>query len=349
MSLYIGLDVHKKFTVAVAVDETGKMLRQDKIVHGASIRRSGWSDYFNTLPEKPFAALEATGVSYPIYEAVEPFCRSVVMANPLKTKLIAEQRVKTDTIDGKTLAQLLRTDFLPTSYIPPREIRDQREFLRHRLSLVQVQTSLKNKIHAILSRCGEFPEASDIFGKKGRAYIEELGIGEPYKSEMARLFRLLDTVAVELVDLGKEIQARVELTPGANRLMSIPGIGKILAATIYWEIGEAKRFDRPGKLVGYCGLGARVHSSGGKTVHGSITKQGNKFLRWALVEAAQGWGKRGGPLGNFYRRIQFKHGSKSARVAVARKLAEIIWHMLVKGEDFDENRIGNRNKMRVFG
>lgn len=344
MTVYIGMDVHKKFTVAVAVDERGRALSQDRIEHGKSIAQARWAQYFKKFPEPPHVSLEATGVSYPIYEAIEPFCSSVVMAHPLKTKLIAEQKVKTDTIDGRTLAHLHRTDFLPTAFIPPREVRQQRELLRHRMTLVQIQTSIKNRIHALLTRCGEFFEGSDLFGKGGREYLAQQAVPEPYRAELDRFLRLLDTIAAEIKQVTRQIHQGVEVTPEALRLTQIHGIGKYLAALIFWEIGDIHRFASPAKLVGYSGLGPRVHSTGGKTFYGSITKQGNRFLRWALVEAAQKYGRKQGPLGNFYRRLERKHGSKAARVATARKIMTVIWHMLKKGEDFDESKLARESR-----
>jgi transposase len=291
------MDVHKKYTVAVAMGEDGKILEREKIVHGDSISGVDWESYFSRFPETPHVAMEATGISYAIYEAIERHCRSVVMAHPLKTKLIAEQKVKTDTIDGRTLAHLRRTDFLPTAHIPTRDVRDQRELLRHRASLLQIQTGLKNRIHALLTRCGEFYSAStDVFGKAGRAYLDRISLRNPYRQELDRFLRLLDVIAGEIRALSRTIEETVKDTPEVARLTTVPGIGKYLAALIYWEIGDINRFPSAAKLVSYCGLGPRVHSSGGRTVHGPITKEGNKFLRWALVEASQKAGTRAGPL-----------------------------------------------------
>lgn len=347
-SLYIGMDVHKRYTVAVATDERGIVVDRARIEHGSNIATAPWEDYFRKFPRRPQAAVEATAVSYAILEAIEPFCESVVISNPIKTRLIAEQAVKTDKIDAKVLAQLLRSDFLPTVHIAPREIRDQRELLRHRISLVHVQTGIKNRIHGLLIRCGLVYLGTDLYGKSGREYLAGLELRAPYRQELDRYLRILDAIGAEVRELTRAIHAAVIVCPEAMRLTTIYGIGKYLAALIYWEIGNVERFSGPGKLVGYCGLGARVHSTGGKTFHGPITKQGNKFLRWALVEAVQKYGKRPGPMGDFFRRIMYKKGSKAARVALARKLATIIWHMLKKREDFSETRLlADRKKLNL--
>jgi transposase len=270
------------------------------------------------------------------------------MSNPVRTRLIAEQTVKTDKVDAKALADLLRANFLPTVHTMPRTIRDQRELLRHRVSLVYVQTGLKNRIHGLLTRCGLQFEGTDLYGKAGREYLTRLDLRPIHREELDRFLRLLDGIAGEIKALTRRIQAEVEVCPEALRLATIPGIGKYLAALVYWEIGEVGRFMSPSRLVGYCGLGPRVHSSGGRTVHGPISKAGNKFLRWALVEASQKYGSRPGPIGEFYRRVKLKKGSKSARVAVARKLATIIWHMMSKREDFNESKIREDRQRQRF-
>lgn len=346
-TVYIGMDVHKKFTMAVAMNQRGKILGRERIPHGASLGKVDWKEYLAKYSNgaKPHVILEATSISSPIFEAVEPHAKSVSMAHPLKTKLIAEEKVKTDAIDGETIAHLKRTNFLPTAYIPPREIRDQREFLRHRISLVHTQTSMKNRIHALLSRCGEFYPGTDLFGGGGRNYLKALSIREPYRQELERYLRLLDFIAGEIKQLTRLIHQKVEVSKEAARLTQIPGIGKYLAALIYWETGEITRFISPAKYVSYCRLIPSVHSTGGKTFYGPIAKQGNKYLGWALICAAQKYAIRRGPLGDFFRRIEKKHGSKVARVATARKLAIIIWHMLTKNEDFDEGKIlADRNR-----
>lgn len=347
--LYIGMDVHKRYTVAVATDAQGAILRRDRIEHGVDIGNAPWADYFAALGQKPRVALEATGVSYAVLEAIEPYCESVVMSNPVRTRLIAEQSVKTDKIDARVLAQLLRANFLPAVHVVPQAIRDQRELLRHRVSLVHLQTGMKNRIHGLLTRCGLMFDGTDLYGKAGREYLTRVALRPVYRDELERNLRVLDALMLEIKALTTRIHREVAVCPEAMRLTTVPGIGKYLAALIYWEIGDIRRFLGPSRLVGYCGLGPRVYSSGGKTFHGPISKEGNKFLRWALIEAAQKYGVRPGPLGDFFRRVKAKKGSKPARVAVARKLATILWHMMTKGEDFDEGKIATDRRRHNFG
>jgi transposase len=334
------MDIHKKYTVAVAMDEQGKVLRRDRIAHGTQIADVPWEAYLKPFG-RPHVALEASSVSHAVIEAIEPHCESVTMAHPWKTALIAKERVKTDGIDGEALGHLLRTQFLPKAYILPQALRDQRELLRHRQTLVQMQTGVKNRMHAMLTRCGYRYEGTDLFAGKGRRYLETLNVREPYAGERDRYLRVLDTLGQEIRVLTRQIIRRVELTPAMKRLTTLPGIGKYRAALIYWEIADVHRFARADNLVAYAGLAPSVHSSGGRTYYGPIMRQGNTFLRWALVQAAQKYGKHPGPLGDFFRQVAHRKGAKKAKVACARKLAVIIWHMLYEGRDFDEHRLRN--------
>lgn len=144
--MYVGVDYHKRFSFATKMNDKGDILGQVKLQNDPQTLLQ----YADTLPDGSKIALEATGNWYYFYELLEEKCPDIFLAHPLKTRAIAEAKIKTDKIDSAILAHLLRTDLLPTSYIPPREIRDIRETLRYRASLVSLRTAIKNKVHAIL-------------------------------------------------------------------------------------------------------------------------------------------------------------------------------------------------------
>ena len=334
--IYAGVDIHKKFSFITAMNENGKVVNQMKIMHGKQINQAPWNDFFDLFSEPVSCAVEATGMWSPIYDALEPLVSSIKLAHPLKTRAIADARIKTDKIDSSTLAHLLRADLLPTCYIPTKEIRDGRELLRYRARLVSLQTLIKNKIHSLLHRCGYIYEGTDLFGKSGLGYLDSLSLQPVYKNELQGYLRILNYIKQEIKLVTKDIHRKLEITPNALLIQSIHGIGKYLALLIAMEIGDINRFRKPAKLVSYSGLNPAVFSSGGKTHYGSISKQGSKWLRWALILATQKYKNHKGSLGNFFRKIDYRHGSKAARVALARKLATIIWHMLSKNEPFKE-------------
>lgn len=337
--IYAGVDVHKKFSFITAMNEKGEIINRAKIMHGKQISQAPWEKFVQQFDKPLSFSIEATGFWAPVYDALEPLVKEIKLAHPLKTRAIAEARIKTDKIDSTTLAHLDRTNLLPTCYIPSQYIRDKRELLRYRASLVHLQTEIKNKIHSLLHRCGYLYEGSDIFGKSGREYLSSLPLRSTYQDELAGYLRILDFLKPEIKLVTKRIHRELEITPTARLIHTLHGIGVYLALLIAMEIGDIKRFRKPSKLVSYSGLNPSVHSSGGRTRYGSITKQGSKWLRWALILATQKYKKHKGVLGNFYRRIEYRHGSKAARVALARKLATIIWYMMSKNESFNEEII----------
>jgi transposase len=322
--MYIGVDYHKKYSVATKINEKGNVLEQVKLKNDPETL----TRYAKTLPQGSKIALEATGSWYYFYELLEDKCSDISLAHPLKTRAIAEARIKTDKIDSTLLAQLLRTDFLPTSYIPTRKIRDIREVLRYRASLISLRTSIKNKVWAILSKNGLDPSFSNIFGKKALVYLKGLKLRDCYKQSIDGYIRLAETLNVLIQEITDTIERIVHNNPEAQLLMSIPGISYYSALLIVSEIGDIQRFPSGRKLSSFAGLVPSVYSSGGKTYHGSITKQGSKWLRWILIELSHHFVRSSKRMEELYYRITKKHGKNTARVAVAREMLKIIYYML---------------------
>lgn len=322
--IYVGIDYHKKYSFATKMDESGKILEQQRFNNDSeSIQK-----FVKTLPSDSKIVLEATGGWYYFYEQIENQVTDIVLAHPLRTRAIAEARIKTDKIDSKILAHLLRTDLIPTAYIPKQEIRDIREILRYRLSLVMNQTMLKNRIHAILIKNGiNFP-FSDLLLKKAQTFLNHLEIREYYQKEIVGYLALLNQFKVELQKINHDIEKISIEREDARLLTSIPGIGYYSALLLISEIGDISRFPSPGQLCSYAGLVPSVHSSGDKTYNGRITKQGSKYIRWILVEAVNNVIKKSHHLQAMFERICRKHGSSTARIAVARELLKIIFNML---------------------
>jgi len=322
--MYVGVDYHKRFSVATQMDEKGKILQQVRLMNDPETL----TRFVSHLPVGSKIALEATGSWYYFYELLENQCREIYLAHPLKTRAIAEARIKTDKIDSTILAHLLRADLLPTSYIPPREIRDIREILRYRASLVALRTSIKNKIHAILSKNGIQMEYSDLFGKKALQSLRGLQLRSCYQVTIQGYLKLAETLNLLTQEITQTIEGMVEENPQAQLLTTIPGISYYSALLIVSEIGEVQRFPNAKKLCSYAGLVPSVHSSGGITRHGPITKQGSKWLRWILIELSPHFLKGSDRLHKMYARIRSKQGTNAAKVAIAREMLKIIYSML---------------------
>lgn len=266
----------------------------------------------------------------------------VHLANPYKVKLIAESRAKTDKVDARVLAHLMRLGYLPESYVAGRALRDRRSFLRYRMRLIQQRTRHKNQIHRLLRMEGiESPEVTDLFGKTGRAWLEKVCVLRPVHERIKReTLQMLDHTVLYASAIDKELKQTV--SEEAKRLMTIPGIGIFIANVILAEAGDIRRFATPKHFAGYTGLVCSQRSSGGRQHFGKITKQGNKILRWVFVEAAQKAKISDPNLRSFADRIASKKGRGRATVALARKLAEITWHVLMKKQAYDTNKTKRR-------
>jgi transposase len=267
-----------------------------------------------------------------------------VLAHAGKAKVMMGQINKTDQLDARGLALLLRNGTLPEVWIPPGELRDQRELRRMRMTIVRIRTMLKNRIHATLAKYAiQIHGVSDIFGTMGRQELaKRLGKLPPQtRLSVEAELTLLDQVEAQIEVSEKQIREVVAETPAIKRLMTMPGVGPILAVVIAMEIGEVERFAGPDRLASYAGTVPSVHSSGGKTFHGRVRSDINHYLKWAFVEAAnvvtlqQGrWGDR--HVVNLYQRIRDRKGHAKAVGAVARHLAEAAYWMLKKDEEYKE-------------
>jgi len=331
--VYVGVDYHKRFSVATKMNRDGEVLEQVKLANTPECLRG----YVDTLPPHAKIALEATGSWYWFYELLEDKSPEIYLAHPLKTRAIAEARIKTDKVDSAMLAHLLRTDLLPFSYIPPREMRDIREILRYRASLISQRTQVKNKVRALLSKNGITVEYSDIFGKKAFEYLSGLELRPAYCEELRGYLALAETLNSLVSEVDGSIERIAKDNPQAMLLTTIPGISYYSALLIVSEIGDVARFSTARRLCSYAGLVPRVHSSGGKTRCGPITKQGSKYLRWIMVERSQQFIAGSRRMEGLYKRVRSRHGANTARVAVAREMLKVIYYMLRDERPFYED------------
>jgi len=327
----IGLDVHREFA-QIAVWEDGLVRQAGQIATTPEALRA----FADSLLASDEVAIEATCNTHAIVKLIAPRVARVVISNPMKTRAIAEARVKTDKVDAKILAQLLAADYLPAVWMADEQTQALRRQVARRAHIVRQRTRLKNQVQAILHRnLVPKPPAADLFGIKGRCWLA--GVPLPPDEELAvqALLRQLDFHGQELRIIDASL-ARVGLgREEVKRLMTIPGVDATVALSIVAAIGDFHRFARPQQLVSYLGLNPRVRQSGGQPAsHGRITKHGRAHARGMLVEAAWVAVKTPGPLRAFYERIRARRGMQIAVVATARKLAVLCWHLIIKGEDY---------------
>ena len=254
------------------------------------------------------------------------------LVHPQRAKAIASARIKTDKIDSEILAHLLRTDLLPEAYISTKETRLLRERLRYRASLVRFRTQVRHKLHAIVAKNGLRLPNRNILSKKNLSYLREVSLADAFREAIDGYLRLAELLREEIERVSLTIASQAQQDPRALRLSGLYGIGSYLALLIVAEIGDITRFPRAKSLCAYAGIVPSLHSSGQSHYTGSITKQGSKWLRWALVEVAQHIHKKP-PFDRFYQRVKSRRGPKIAKVAVARKLCKTIYHMLLEEEN----------------
>ena len=261
-------------------------------------------------------------------------------------KLISRARCKTDPIDARKLADLLRTNLLPDIWVPDPATRANRKLLRGHAFLVRTRTRLKNRVHAYLAELNLVSPKTDLFGKQGRRWLDSLELPEEVQFQVDLLLEMLDQVELRIRRTSKRIENRVTLTPEAQLLKTVPGIGDKTAMLIWAEIGDLERFPTSHRLASFAGLVPTTRSSGGRTTHGSLPHSGSPWLRWALVEATQTLKMKPGPVRAQFTRLMRPKGTSKATIAAARKLCCYLFWMLKQGIDYDQwLRTRNRSEL----
>jgi transposase len=324
----VGIDLHRNRSQVAVIDGQGELSLSRRIVND----RESFLELLDGLEGESQIAVEATYGWEWLAELLEDAGYEIHLAHPLRTRAIAAARVKTDAVDARTLAQLLRADLLPEAYVAPRELRDLRELLRHRIALTGMRSALKNRVHAILAKHGVTREHSDLFGKGGRAFLEALELREAPRRRLTSLLALIDDFDREIEATTEEIEQRAKADDRVEVLTQIRGVGRYTAMLIIAEVGEIERFPDARHLCAWAGLTPTVRSSDGKARLGHISRQGSPALRWALVEAAQKSTTGGGPLRESFERIAKRRGRKIAKVAVARQILTLSYYGLRDGE-----------------
>jgi transposase len=283
------------------------------------------------------ATVEGMTGSRFIHDQLELAGWDVLIADAQRVRGLAPLAAKTDKIDAYVLAELTRRALVPELWLPTPEVRAERERARFRLHLVRHRSALKNRIHAILMSFGHPVPMTDMFGVAGREMLDHLALPEPWHADLVTSLALVDDLTGRIDAQEAELRHLGATHPAIPLLMTVPGVGWVLAYTIASEIGDVQRFASAKKLAGYTGLCPLVRQSGGKDRRGPLAKNGPKYLRWALIEAATHAARHTHYRDRYERtrkRLGKQRGAKIARVDLARQLAEAIWWVLTKQEPF---------------
>ena len=326
----IGLDVHRDFC-EVAIAEDGELRSAGRI----ATTPEQLELFAQSLAATDRVVLEVTGSAWEIARIIEPHVARVVVVSPADTG-IRQARAKTDRLDARALARLLAAGDLDAVWSPDEWTRVLRRRLARREQLVRARSRSKNEIHALLvRRLVRRPPVSDLFGVKGREWLRGLELPIEEAETLDSCLRHVEFLDCEIAAVERQIARQALDSPEVRRLMTVPGVNVICAATFLAAVGDVGRFRTTRELVGYLGLDPRVYQSGSSPAKGGrISKQGSPSARWALVEAAWSVVQQPGPPHAFYERIRARRGNKIAVVACARKLAVLFWCLLTRGEDY---------------
>jgi transposase len=327
---YVGLDVHKEYCQAAILNEQGELVEEKRI----QTSEQGFKQLARAIDKGSSIVMEASCSFYTPHDYFSGRGYDVRVAHPKNVKAIASSKVKTDKIDAKILADLLRANLIPEIYVPDRGIRQLRDLLTHRQGLVKMRTEAKNRIHAVLTKRGIRHEFSDLFGKAGWVWLKSLELDTSGRLELRQGMETIKLLDAQITKVEREIYAYEKSFPETRLLQTMPGIGRLISMIMLAEIADANRFPDGKKLASYAGLTPSVHQSGDIDRHGRITKQGSKMLRTAMIQATQRAMHRDTKIRRFYLRVSKRHGENKAKVAVARKMLGWSFIMLKRGEPF---------------
>lgn len=331
MTRYIGLDLHKRVLEVCILDEAGHV--------EARMRLPVDRDSLVTFAKRELrvddrVAVEATTNTWPGVELLRPYVADVTVSNPMATKAIAQAKVKTDKIDARMLAQLLRADFLPSVWQPDANTSRLRQLTNQRASLVADRISIKNRIHAVLHQRLMPVPSGRLFNEQGRQWLQQLEIDPDGRAALGRDLHLLEPLEQAIAEMDRMLFRMAGEDPRIKLLITLPGVDVACAQTLLGALGDLSRFADGDHAASYLGLVPSTKQSAEHAYHGPITKAGNTHARWMLIEAAQHLGTNPGPLGAFFRRLQHRKNRNVAVVATARKLVTIAYRLLTSGEPY---------------
>lgn len=342
---YIGIDLHRRFSQFYVYDDQKNTESTQRINND----KPAIQQFLEPLGDECKIAVEATGNWYWLVDLLQDLDLEVRLANPLQTKVIAHARAKNDKIDARMLAHLLRTNLLPTCWIPEKEERNMRELLRIRLRLLRFRTQHKNYLRSILAKFNITIDYRNIWRGSGRdvleTYItpterqtlEHITLPTPYREATKQVLRNIDFLSDQIEYWEKIINNQADQSADAQHLLTVPGIGKLSALTILYETGPVDRFPCAKHYASYAGMVPRTMISANKHRHGHLFKQSNMYLKRIYIETAkhilhtQHSDIR---LRDFHNRLSKRKGNGIATVALARKIAMIVYHMLKEKIDF---------------
>ena len=335
---FVGIDIGKAKCRAAIMDPGGLILEEFTFTNN----HDGIEGLASRLTLQDRVVMESTGSIWTnLYNHLDEKHIPVTLANPLKTKAIASAKIKSDKVDARILAHLLRSNLVAESYVPPKRLREIRTLIRHRVAIVKIRTMVKNEVHALIDKHGLACPYSDIFGKGGIEWLRTLQLPDLDRLILDNHLTHLENLNQQTERVDEEIHSEACEDEDVRILLSLTGINVYSALLIRSEIGSITRFQHYKKLVSWAGIAPSLHQSGSIEYHGNITKQGSRMLRWVMVEAARVAVNHDERMRAFYERVKNRRGDQKAIIAVANKMLKITWFMLTRREPYE-----SRNEKR---
>jgi len=321
---YVGIDHHRQYSHLTLMDQEGQVLRSGRIPNiQAEIEK--FLEGFEAVE----AVIETGRSSYTMMDVLDEMGVTVKIAHPNEVKAIARAKIKTDKRDSEVLAHLLRMNMIPEVYRRSMENRQAQRVLRQRAFFVSAMTALKNRVYAFLAQQKEevredVARETNIFSAKGQKVLKELDLARGEKRLLEALLKTYRHLETRIEESTALVEKLYEESREAQLIRTIPGFGKYLSVLVVVEIADLARFADAAHLYAYAGVIPSTHSSGDRTHHGKIIRAGNRWLRWAAVEAVWPGIRADFDLRCFYERLARGKGANKAKVATARRLLTII-------------------------
>jgi transposase len=301
---YMGIDHHKQYSHITLLDEKGEKLKSGRVAN----LRSELEKFLQGMDDTK-AVIEAGRSSYTMVDVLDDLGVEVRVAHPKEVKAVARAKIKTDKRDSHMLAHLLRTDLIPEVYKRSRENRGYQRVLRQRAFYVGSLTRVKNRIRALLAQQSEeiqdeISRVKNLFGTKGMRVVTGLSLPSGEKElidALLKTYRHLDGRREETNGLVEKLYLEI---PEARLIHTVPGFGVFLSVLVAVEILDIGRFEDVGKFHAYAGVIPSTNSSGERTYHGKIVKEGNRWLRWAAIEVVWPGIKADFDLRCYYERLK---------------------------------------------
>jgi transposase len=321
---FIGLDLHKHYLVALGVDaELHEVLGPQRV---PLVHLDRWMA--KHLTKQDAVVLEMTTNAFQLYDELLPHVHSVTLVHPPHVAQITQAQVTTDRLAARILARLHAKGLSIPVWVPPAAQRDLRALLAQRNKLTRLATQAKNRLHAVLHRHHIAPPPGSPFRPTQREWWLHLPVSDLERVRIECDWNTLTFAQAQVVNLERCLTAAAAQDERVPLLVQLPGIGLLTAMTLLAAIGDITRFPAAKKLVGYAGLGARVHDSGLTCRRGRITKAGRRDIRTAMVEAAHVAANTHPHWQAELARLEPRLGHNKAIVAIARKLLVATWHVL---------------------